>query len=100
MSRTIVLIIILFFVWWSLYNLYTSEGFQGSPSGSPSGSASGSASGETKCDKPLEIYKEILIKYNDAVTNNNAPLIEKLSPSLNSFKDMLTKMKCVIPTSV
>ena len=89
MLKTCLLIIILLFVWWSVYNTYTSEGFQNS------------ASGQTvECEKSIEIYKTILTTYNKAITDNNKITIDRIGPSLNTMKDMLNGMKCVVPTTV
>jgi len=88
MLKICLLIIILLFVWWSVYNTYISEGFQNSASGQ-----------SVQCDKSIEVYKTILTAYNKAVIDNNKITIDKIGPSLNSIKDMLTGMNCVLPQS-
>jgi hypothetical protein len=72
--------------------LYTSEGFQGSASGSTSQQ-------NFQCDKPIEMYKTVLTNYNTAVADGNKINIDKLEPSLNAMKLLLTNMKCVVPTT-
>ena len=92
MLKTCLLIIILLFVMWSIYNLYISEGFQNS--GSESTSQQNSL-----CDQPVEMYKTVLTNYNKAVVDDNKINIDKLKPSLNAMKVFLTNMKCVLPTT-
>jgi len=91
MSKIILLVAILLFVCWSIYNLYKTEGFQ-SPSGSPSGSPD-----HTRCIVLTNAYQSILTKYKKALNDKNETLIASLSVTVESMKGSLAGMGCDVP---
>jgi hypothetical protein len=87
------LCVFLFFICWSIYNLYTIEGFQ-SPSGTPSG-----VPDQSKCEILILSYKSLLERYNKALETNNQAIINSISQGVNTMKAALTSMNCTIPPS-
>ena len=92
MTKFIVLCILLFFICWSIYNLYTLEGFQ-SPSESPSG-----VPDQSKCEILVLSYKSLVERYDKALNINNQALINSLSQGVTTMKAALTSMNCTVPT--
>ena len=89
MFKILLLLAVLAFVCWSLYNI---EGFQNPPdnqSAQPSGSGS-------KCDMMIPIYKGLEEKYNRAVIDNNTNLIEVTLPAVNNMKEVLKSINCIV----
>jgi len=88
MKNAIILGIIFLFVCWSLYGLYTTEGFQDSAP-PPTDLAE-----ETKCNIILGTYNSLRDKYDEAVATSNQVQIDKLYTSMIAMKNTLDTIGC------
>jgi len=88
MWKIALLILILLFVLWSLYNINTEEGFQ----------ASGTAPAPN-CDVLINSYKSLEERYNKAVADKNEIILTSAGPALNLMKNSLINMNCPLPLS-
>ena len=93
MSTRIVLCILVFFICWSIYSIYITEGFQ-----SPSGSSPSEVPDQSKCEILILSYKSLVERYNKALNTNNKVLINSMSQGVTTMKTTLTSMNCTVPT--
>ena len=81
----IILAVILVFILWSIYNI--SEGFQTAPNTAP-------VETDINCSVLKGAYETVKKRYDDAVRNNNTPIIDSTKASMDTLKGVLSNNGC------